>query len=124
MNNSFIILSMIFLHIIDDFFLQIPWLATGKQKSMWEEKAPDTLYKYDYLCALIIHAFSWSFMIMLPVAFSMNFNVTAFFVYILIINMAVHAAIDNLKANKKLINLWIDQIAHLFQIILTALLFL
>lgn len=124
MNNLFIILLMIFLHIVDDFCLQIPWLASGKQKSMWQEKAPDKLYKYDYLCALILHAFSWTFMIMLPIAFTLHFNITSFFIFIFVINMIVHACIDDMKANKKLINLWIDQIAHICQIGLTALYFL
>ena len=115
---------MIFCHIVDDFCLQIPWLASGKQKSIWEEKAPNKMYRFDYILALIMHSFSWSFMIMLPIAFAMSFDVTAFFVYILVVNMLVHAVTDDMKANKRLINLWFDQIVHLCQIGLTALMFL
>lgn len=123
MNKLFTILLMIFLHIVDDYYLQ-KWLASAKQKSWWEENAPDKLYKFDYIWALIMHAFSWTFMIMLPIAFTLDFNVTGFFVYIFIINMIVHAVTDDLKANRKLLNLWCDQIIHLGQIGLTALFFL
>lgn len=123
MNHLFIILLMIFCHIVDDYYLQ-GWLASAKQKVYWKENAPDRLYRFDYIWALIMHAFSWSFMVMLPIAFTMSFSITPFFVYILLINMMVHAITDNLKANKKLINLWVDQIVHLGQIGLTALILL
>ena len=123
MNHLFIILLMIFCHIVDDYYLQ-GWLTSAKQKVYWKENAPDRLYRFDYIWALIMHAFSWSFMVMLPIAFTMSFSITPFFVYILLINMMVHAITDNLKANKKLINLWVDQIVHLCQIGLTALILL
>ena len=123
MNNLFIVLLMIFCHIVDDYYLQ-GWLASAKQKSYWKENAPDKLYRFDYIWALIVHSFSWAFMIMLPVAITMSFNITLFFVYILLVNMAIHAITDNMKANEKLINLWLDQIIHLCQIGLTALIFL
>ena len=45
-NKIFILLLMIFLHIVDDYYLQ-GWLASAKQKSYWEQNAPDKLYKYD-----------------------------------------------------------------------------
>lgn len=61
----FILFTMIFCHIVDDYYLQ-GWLASAKQKSWWEKNAPGKLYKYDYLAALFMHSFSWSFMIMLP----------------------------------------------------------
>lgn len=48
----------------------------------------------------------------------------AFYPIILIVNMLVHAEIDNEKANKKKINLITDQISHLIQIILTYFYFL
>lgn len=123
MNNLFIIILMIFLHIVDDYYLQ-GWLASAKQRSYWQENAPNKLYKYDYIWALIMHSFSWSFMIMLPIAFTMSLKITPFFCYILICNLIVHAITDDAKANKKLINLWIDQIVHLCQICLTAVYFL
>lgn len=111
-----IFLTMIFLHIVDDYCLQ-GILAQMKQKKFWKEQAPDELYKYDYIWALIMHAFSWTFMIMLPLIFVSPIN-PAFYV-IFVVNLAVHAYVDNLKANKHKINLWQDQLIHLAQIILT-----
>ena len=60
---------MVFSHIVDDYYLQGK-LALFKQKSWWEEKAPDEMYKHDYIVALMMHSFSWAFMIMLPIAVS------------------------------------------------------
>jgi hypothetical protein len=121
MNNTFIFLLMIFCHIVDDYYLQATWLSSGKQKTWWQENAPNKLYKYDYIWALLMHSFSWSFMIMLPIAFVYEFNISKFFVYIFILNVIVHAITDNEKANKFTINLWADQLIHLSQITLTAL---
>lgn len=111
---------MLFLHIIDDFKLQTPTLSNLKQKTYWEEHAPDEMYTNDYLCALLIHAFSWTFMIMLPIMFINNFELNIAFMYMFISNIILHAFIDNEKANKRTINLWQDQTVHLIQIILTA----
>ena len=111
-----IFLTMIFLHIVDDYYLQ-GILAQMKQKKFWKEQAPDELYKYDYIWALIMHAFSWTFMIMLPLIFVSSIS-PAFYI-IFVVNLAVHAYVDNLKANKHKINLWQDQLIHLAQIILT-----
>jgi len=114
----FTLLSMIFLHIVDDYYLQ-GILASLKQKKYWKENAPQDLYKYDYIVALFMHSFSWSFMIMLPifiyVSFNLDFNMIIFF----IVNLLIHAYIDNLKANKFKINLIIDQLCHLIQILVT-----
>ena len=111
-----IFLTMIFLHIVDDYYLQ-GILAQMKQKKFWKKQAPDELYKYDYIWALIMHAFSWTFMIMLPLIFVSPIS-PAFYV-IFVVNLAIHAYVDNLKANKHKINLWQDQLIHLAQIILT-----
>lgn len=118
MNNTFIFLLMIFCHIVDDYYLQ-GWLASAKQKRYWEENAPDEIYKHDYIWALIMHSFSWAFMIMLPVAFLMKFNANFDFVMIFIWNVIIHAVTDDAKANRKTLNLIQDQITHLIQIILT-----
>ena len=48
MNNIFIVLLMIFFHIVDDYYLQ-GWLASAKQKKYWQENALEFLYKYDYI---------------------------------------------------------------------------
>ena len=118
MNTLFILLAMIFCHIVDDYYLQGK-LASMKQKSWWEKNAPDRLYKYDYIVALAMHSFSWAFMTMLPVAVSQEFQIGSIFMVILIINTVVHAIVDDLKANKRKINLITDQLVHVCQIIIT-----
>lgn len=118
MNNAFIFLLMIFCHIVDDYYLQ-GWLASAKQKKYWEENAPDKMYKHDYIWALIMHSFSWAFMVMLPIAFVMNFNINADFVGMFLWNVGMHALTDNAKANEKKINLIKDQTIHLLQIVAT-----
>ena len=122
-NNIFILLSMIFLHIIDDYKLQ-GILANMKQKKWWrEQKEYNSLYKNDYIIALVKHSFSWSFMIMLPIAVILHFNV-GWWLIAYIINMVIHAFVDNLKANKLKINLVIDQLVHIVQIVVTWMIFI
>jgi hypothetical protein len=114
---------MIFFHIVDDYYLQ-GWLASAKQKKYWEENAPEKMYKYDYIWALLMHSFSWSFMIMLPIALVNSFNLSVWFLLAFLVNMAVHAIVDDFKANKRKINLWTDQLIHIFQIAITAFTFM
>lgn len=118
MSKSFIFMFMIFCHIVDDYYLQ-GWLASAKQKKYWEENAPDKMYKHDYIWALIMHSFSWAFMIMLPIAYVMNFSIPFKFVTVFVANILIHACVDDLKANRKKINLIQDQTIHLMQIYLT-----
>ena len=74
-NKIFILIAMIFLHIIDDYKLQ-GILASMKQKKWWKEQNDyKSMYKYDYIIALLTHSFSWSFMIMLPIAFALKFDI-------------------------------------------------
>ena len=119
MNNVFIILCMIFCHIIADYNLQ-GWLASAKQKSYWEKNAPDQMYKHDYICALVMHSFSWTFMIMLPLIYAVGFKVNSFLLFLFVSNVLLHAITDDFKANKKVLNLWQDQSIHMYQIIITA----
>lgn len=116
-----ILLSMLFCHIVDDYYLQ-GWLASAKQKSWWKENAPDKLYKNDYIMALFMHSFSWSFMIMVPIIvyiLSSGAELKEWLVIPYFANMAIHAIVDDLKANKRVINLVQDQIVHLIQILVT-----
>ena len=115
MSKIFILLFMVFMHIVDDYYLQ-GVLAKMKQKSWWEENAPNKLYKKDYLIALFMHAFSWAFCIMLPLAIYFKFQIGIPFLILFISNVILHMWTDNLKANKKTINLIEDQIMHLLQI--------
>ena len=119
--NWFILIAMLFCHVLDDYTLQ-GILASMKQKKWWKEHAPHELYKYDYIIALIMHSISWSFMIMLPIAISHSFEITPIFIVFFIINVVIHAITDHLKANMLKINLIIDQTIHIVQIVLTFLL--
>ena len=119
MNNAFVVLLMIFLHIIADYNLQ-GWLATAKTKDFWEQNAPEKMYKKDYIYALLMHSIMWTFLIMLPIAYVMDFNINIRFINCFLINIYLHANIDDLKANKKTISLVTDQNCHLIQIFLTA----
>lgn len=121
--KTFILLLMIFLHIVDDYYLQ-GTLAKLKQKSWWGENAPNNLYKNDYIMALWEHAFSWTFMIILPLFWFNGFVLDAKLVILFIINMITHAVVDDLKANKHKINLVQDQTIHLLQISWTWLLYI
>lgn len=119
MATKFIILiSMIFCHIVDDYYLQ-GWLASAKQKSWWEQNAPDKLYKYDYIAALFMHSFSWTFMVMLvPTVRVVLFGGT-WYPLLFAGNVMIHMFVDDLKANKKRINLIQDQSIHMLQILWT-----
>jgi len=111
-----VLFCMMFCHVIDDFYLQ-GILAKMKQQSWWKENAPDKMYEHDYIVALIIHAFSWSFMISVPVFFvGKNY---IFICFMIIVNMFLHALIDDLKANQRKINLIHDQVTHFLQILVT-----
>ena len=116
-------------HFVADFTLQ-GCLANMKQK-LWWKKELDKLdqehgdkwlynrsdYKHDYIAALIIHGLYWSIITFLPLLF---LGVSAYwFALIIILNAAMHASIDNEKANQFCYNLIWDQLLHLVQIIAT-----
>ena len=94
MNVLFVILLMVFFHVVADYNLQ-GWLASAKQKSYWEQNAPDKLYKYDYIMALIMHSISWTFMVMLPIAYVQQFNVDIMFLVLFVGNVILHAIINH-----------------------------
>ena len=114
----FILLCMVFCHIVDDYYLQ-GWLASAKQRSWWEKNAPDKLYKHDYLMALLMHCFSWSVMIMFPATIYIYFCGGTWRPILYLSNMVVHFLVEDLKANKRKINLIQDQTVHMIQIVLT-----
>ena len=117
----FLIPCMLFLHVVDDYYLQ-GVLANMKQRDWWIKNTPEDkrcLYCKDYLMALGIHSFSWSFMIMLPLTFYYLVNDGVWFPLLYVINTIVHFFIDNEKANRKRINLITDQTLHIGQILLT-----
>ena len=117
-----VFLLMILCHVLDDFVLQKATLCDLKQKKWWErevgtkEHGMPLMYKNDYKMALFIHALSWSIMVNLP-----------WFLFVsgltiglsILLNCIIHYIVDDLKANKKKINLIEDQLIHFVQISLT-----
>ena len=61
---------------------------------------------------------------MLPCAYVQSFTINYVFIIIFVVNVAMHAIIDHMKANWKVINLWHDQILHMIQIVGTFMILL
>ena len=123
-----VFLTMIFCHIIDDFKFQ-GILASMKCQDWWKKQnLTDEKYQNDYWVALIVHGFSWSFMVQLPILVyrfhTIDNKWAVCFSIVLIVNMIYHITIDNLKANLYKINLIEDQIQHLIQIVFAFWLFI
>ena len=131
MNCLIVLLIMLFLHIVDDFYLQGK-LAQFKQKEFWDDYCSKASYdfdfcyklrkfhKWDYIPALLCHAFSWTFMIHIPlyINYKDKLNDYSGFLFVLFfVWMLIYALVDDEKANRHKINLWQDQLIHLFQII-------
>ena len=128
----FILIGMIWLHIIDDYVLQNS-LARFKQKDWWRDQSSyNDMYKNDYKIALLCHAFEWTGTVMsLPIIYTylhrheLNYNIIGFSLVVLfVLNVIIHYIVDDLKANKKTINLVLDQLCHLAQIVGTFLWFI
>lgn len=124
-----ILMTMLFCHIVDDYYLQ-GCLAKLKQKQWWKDNVDNyEMYKYDYIIALIMHGFSWSFMIHLPLiwcAWNMDIVDTSLgliFGMFIILQACIHADIDNEKANKLSLCLMDDQLGHLIQIVVSFIFF-
>lgn len=127
MREIILILCMLFCHIVDDYYLQ-GWLAQAKQKKWWKQNAPNPLYKDDYIMALLEHAFSWTFMVHVPmVLYSIISGCLPnifLFTVIFTINWLIHMITDNAKANLMKINLIQDQLIHIAQILITWLIYI
>ena len=111
-----IIALMLLGHLVSDYTLQ-GWLADGKQKKWWQKLVPNgelpRKYRFDYLAALVCHALYWSIFICAP------FYASAYFLWAILANTVVHAIVDDLKANRGVLNLIQDQLLHLNQILVT-----
>jgi len=118
MSPAFMLLTMLFLHVVDDFGMQ-GIMGSMKMKSWWDKQTKDPKYQYDYVPVLFLHAFSWSFAVMLPIAAATGFRTDWIFTALLVLNTAVHAWVDDMKANRLKINLVQDQACHVAQILAT-----
>ncbi len=122
------LLVMVWLHIFADFHLQ-GILASMKQKDWWKSQSTDPLYKNDYKVSLVVHAFDWAFIVLLPIFIALWRDMSVLtprliarvIVYILLLvgNACLHYGIDDMKANSKSISLLDDQFAHMIQIVVT-----
>lgn len=104
---------MVLGHLFADFTLQ-GWLANGKQKAWWQKIVPNfeqSRYRYDYLMALVCHAFYWAIIVCLPLYDSGHLTGN------IISSAVIHAWIDHRKANRHSINLIEDQSMHVVQIV-------
>lgn len=119
-----IIVITLVLHFISDFNLQIgAKLHEMKQKSWWEKQLDKDssldprLYRYDWICALLIHSFVWSAITFAPILSTVESGIGI--AYCLIPNIAIHAMVDHAKANGHAMSLIEDQVCHLMQIGIT-----
>lgn len=130
-----LLMMMVALHVFADFHLQ-GILANLKQKGWWYDEfakvsviqsdrtMPDIMGMYgkDYIVALWLHAFEWSFIVCIPLMWFVGFTWEG--ACLVLINMALHAYVDDLKCNQMEISLVTDQLCHLAQILCTLVLWM
>lgn len=108
---------MLFCHAIEDFHVQ-GILANLKQAKWWNKYFEDfEPYNKDYIIALLIHGFEWSFFVHIPLMWFIGF--TPAVCISLFVNALLHSYIDDLKCNKEVTNLKQDQILHIVQIVIS-----
>lgn len=98
-NDVFILLGMIFCHIIVDFYIQ-GWLSFAKEKEWWVKNAPSSLYKYDFIMVLFMHSFCWAFAVsLIPLLCLKVYNLK--YIILFICNIIIHILVDDLKLIKR-----------------------
>ncbi len=116
MDETILALTLMILgHLIADHTLQQGWLWQAKRKDYWADKGDK--FRHDYIAALACHCAMWGILVFLPLTFFSE--ELGLFWLALPINIAIHYVVDDLKANRKAINLWQDQLIHLIQILAT-----
>jgi len=125
----FVLLSMLFLHIIAEYNLQ-GYLEKRKCKTWYDDSVYYTIgltkhqyyeskYRYDYLMALFLHSFRWTFMIMLPLTIHIVISGGMWYPLCYVTNTVVYMIVDNEKTNKHTLSLIQKQTIHLIQILST-----
>ena len=108
-------------HILVDFHLQ-GILARMKQVDWWKNQPGySEKYKDDWAIAMWLHAFEWTFAIMLPLSYIRGWDYTVWYHITFLVNMLIHACTDHAKANIGTISLVGDQTVHVLQILITLL---
>lgn len=126
-------LSCFVLHVFADFWFQISCgLHNFKQRKWWEDKCREVANDYthgksfyhlywkfgdDWIAGMFVHALSWSIITFAPLLL-VGVSANAYGVLVLV-NAAIHAGIDHLKANCLGISLNTDQALHIIQLVLT-----
>lgn len=112
--------TTILMHLLADYPLQ-GILASMKQKKWWGQNAPGPMYKRDWVAGLICHSAMWGIMCAIPsVAVCCWLGDWAMGVAtlgLMAAAIALHCAIDDLKANRRAINLLQDQSLHILQLL-------
>jgi hypothetical protein len=126
-----LLMMMVALHVFADFHLQ-GILANMKQQRWWEKQECEFVKEMidrgadrvdwvscekDYIPALLLHAFEWSFIVCIPLMYFVGFTWQG--ACLVLLNAAMHAYVDDLKCNQLQVSLVTDQLCHLVQILCT-----
>lgn len=80
--------------------------------------------RYDFLMGLFLHSFSWTFMVTIPIMVTNYYRLNEVrFGMIFVANLLLHMAVDDMKSNKLVVTLLLDQTIHLLQIFLIFIFF-
>lgn len=137
---ALLIIMALTMHIIGDFVLQGNFLANAKQKNYWikqidleypadkvgidKHQKAKRFYQLDFIPVLLSHSLLWTSCIFLPIGIYLAYtnqlqDMIPIFTIEYILNLFMHAIVDDLKANDRVINLCIDQLLHILQIAVT-----
>ena len=112
-----IFIFMVFAHIFASIYL------SGAINREWWKSEYSPARKSDNVVALAIHSAFWAFTMLLPIAYKLEFDFSWFYTIAFITNAIIYAIIIYAKSINNRINLFLQQLAHLWQITLTYLLF-
>lgn len=111
---------MLLLHVVAEFVLQPVALLRIKQKTYWEQPEHPNGGKDASAMAIAINAILWSVMIMLPLMYySTEGDLILLLVFL--VNMLVHAYIDEYTTNRHKLTFVTAQSLYLLQLIITFL---
>lgn len=111
---------MLLLHVVTEFVLQPVALLRIKQKTYWEQPERPNGGKDTSAMAIAINAILWSVMIMLPLMYySTEGDLILLLVFL--VNMLVHAYIDEYTTNRHKLTFVTAQSLYLLQLIITFL---
>ena len=111
---------MLLLHVLAEFVLQPVALLRLKQKTYWEQPEHPNGGKDASAMAIAIYAILWSVMIMLPLMYySTEGDLILLLVFL--VNMLVHAYIDEYATNRRKLTFVTAQSLYLLQLTITFL---